>query len=494
MTIRRKFFNAGLTLSAGQVFSQGLSVVRNILIARLILTEADFGIASTLILVVGINELLSNLAINTLVLQDKAGDDLRFMSVSHFVAAMRGFFGSLTFLVFAYPLALLFGAEEASWSFFSLAAIPLLRGFFHYDIFRFQRHFLFFPAVIQEAFSQLVALLVCVPLLTVFRDYSAVLYILIIQAAAATFFSHLVAKYPYRWAHDREVERRILSFGIPLLFCNIFMFVITQGERLAIGSASRVFDAARYSMEDMASFSAAVMIASLVPQLLSRVFSGLFMPALSREEGGNFIRRNAICVQVSVLAAGTFVIPLIVFSREIILIVYGGRYSGAGNIVACVAFAQGLSTLRVGANVALLARGYTWDAFINNVWRSLTLPGILLVTAVGLPVAWIAIPSIIGESVSIIALASQTRKRCSIPMFDLLKPFALLFCSLGTATLFPLFWSHGSLSLGYFAAGTVVWIGFVCAWMVLFRAGASSICRLLNFPVFRSGDSAGVGS
>lgn len=486
VTIRRKFLKGGLILSAGQVLSQGMSVIRNILIARLIVTEADFGIASTLILVVGLNEMLSNIATNTLILQDKDGDDLQFVNVIHFASAMRGLFGSITFLVFAYPMAFLFGVKEASWAFVGLAAVPLLRGLIHHDIYRFQRHFLFFPAAIQETLGQLVTLLVCVPLLQIFRDYSAVLYILIIQTAAATLFSHLVAEYPYRWAHNRDIERRILSFGIPLLFNGIFMFGIMQGERFAIGSSGRVFDAARYSMEDMAAYSAAVMIASLVPQFLSRVFGGLFMPALSGEEGNSFIRRNSLCIHACVLSAGLVAIPLIVFSHEIIRIVYGGRYSNAGNIVACVAFAQALYMLRVGGNVALLARGYTWDAFINNLWRSITLPGILMVTAAGLPLVWIAIPAIVGESVAIIALAGQTWKRCSIPVSDLLKPFTLLFCGLAAASLFPLFWSHEPQSLVHFAAGFMVWGGFLCTWIVLFPSGFSSVRKLLNFSANRS--------
>ena len=69
MTLREKLLKGGMTLVVGQIVSQGLAAVRNILIARMILSEYDYGIASTMIMIISLIDALSNLGTNLLVIQ-----------------------------------------------------------------------------------------------------------------------------------------------------------------------------------------------------------------------------------------------------------------------------------------------------------------------------------------------------------------------------------------------------------------------------------------
>ena len=467
-------------LIAGQVISQGTSVFRNILIARLILTEADFGIASTLILIVSMSEMLSNLAINAFVVQDKDGDQPHFLSVVHFVTAVRSLVVTLVILLFASPLAKMFGIPQATWALSLLAVIPSLRGINHLDVFRFQRNHSFLPAVAQECISQLVALAFCVPMFWYVNDYSAVIFLLILQTAIVMLVSHAVAKTPYRWARDPNIERRLFAFGLPLMMGGVMVFLIFQGERFVIGSAGRLFPGAVYSLDDMAAYSAAYMVAAASPFFFSRVLTNLFMPLLAHGDEREFLRNNTICVQLSTLIGGAVMIPIIIGSGTIVRLVFGDRYSLAGPLLTLIAVEQALRILRMGAMIALNARGYTWETFFSDALRSSVFPGIVLVAVIGLPLDWIPVPAIAGELIAISALSWQLSKRCGIPPAQTLGQLALLVVGLGATHILRFMSGGQEESWWYFLLGFGVWLGFILIWAAFCTTTVEILLRLIS--------------
>jgi O-antigen/teichoic acid export membrane protein len=488
---QRRFLRSGAVLIAGQVISQGTSVLRNIVIARLILTEADFGIASTLILIVAMSEMLSNLAINAFVVQDKDGDEPHFLSVVHFVTAVRAIVGASVLFFFASPLAKMFGIPQATWALSSLALIPLLRGVNHLDIYRFQRKHSFLPGVVQECASQVLTLAYCFPMFRYVNDYSAVIFLLILQTAIVTLVSHAVSTTPYRWARDPLIEKRLFAFGLPLMMGGIMVFLIFQGERFVIGSAGRLFPGADYSLDDMAAYSAAYMVAAASPFFFSRVLANLFMPILAHGDEREFLHYNTICVQLSTLIGGAVMIPIIIGSGTIVRLIFGDRYSLAGPLLTLIAVEQALRILRMGAMVALNARGYTWETFFSDALRSSVFPGIVLVAFVGLPLVWIPVPAIAGELIAISALSWQLSKRCSIPPANTLGPLALLVTGLGAAHVLR-FLFGGKEELWYFVLGFGVWIGFFLIWGAFCTTTVGIILRFISGHIRKRVSAASV--
>lgn len=480
MSLLRKIFYGGLIISAGQVVSQVLASARNVLIGRWIVSEAEMGIATTLILVVSFSDMLTNIGTHTLVVQDSEGGDPGFLKVAHFSAFVRGMVGAVLSVVLAYPVALAFGIPDATWAFAALGFIPFIRGFFHFELYQIQREHTFLPSVFQEASGQMITLIVCVPILVLFRDYSAVLYLLIFQTAIMTVLSHVVAKQPYRWARNPEIERRVLAFGVPLMLNGIVFFLITQGERIAIGSSRQLFPGAHYTMEDMAAFSVAFMVASLVTQFLARVLSGMFMPLLARNDQGRFLDHSAICTQSHAFGGGMIAIPFIIYGDTIIDVLYNGRYSASGTVLIATAATQALLMLRSGANLAMMSRGHTWDAFTNSLWRVTGFAGSFAVAAMGLSLPWIAVPGVVGELIAIVVLSRQLNKRCGTRQIDTLRPLFLLLVGLGMATALRLFGAEQNRSLSYAAIGLLCWMGFAVMWCSMFSQNSQLIRDLIS--------------
>ena len=70
MSLGKRIFQGGVKIGLGQVFSQGCSFLRNVIVARLI-TPADFGIAATFAMTLSLVEMVSNLAAEKLLVQSR---------------------------------------------------------------------------------------------------------------------------------------------------------------------------------------------------------------------------------------------------------------------------------------------------------------------------------------------------------------------------------------------------------------------------------------
>ena len=484
MSVRKKLNRGGITLILGQVMSQGLAALRNILIARMILTEKDYGIAQPMIMIVALIETLSNLGSNLLVIQHADGDDLHFLSVVHSVSTFRSVVSGMVIVAISYPAACLFGNQQAAWGYALLALVPVLKGLTHHDLYRFQRHFAYGPITIQEVLSQVLTIAAWFVLNWWRRDYASVVYLLILQAAISTILSHVIAQYPYRWSRDLAKVRYVLELGLPSMYNGISLFLVYQSERLIISSASRFFPAAQYDMEDVASFSAAMQIASMASMFLTRVTTALFMPLLSRMDE-HFLHRYRLTIQASAVIAGLATIPLILFSGPIVQVVYRGRYSAAAAIISFAACGQAFLTLRTAGHAGLLAQGLFWDCFYNNLWRSIAIPLVILLAAFGFPVAFIAYPAMLAEVIALIASASTIHRRFGIAHHDILSPIAYLVCGLGSAY-FLGFYCNFFQQTFYWSLAISLWVGFGFTGIFIFPHLFAEVFRSARSLNYRS--------
>ena len=68
MSLRKRILAGFSILAGGQILAQSFALVRNVIIARLISPD-DFGIAATFVITVSLFEMISNLAVDQLLVQ-----------------------------------------------------------------------------------------------------------------------------------------------------------------------------------------------------------------------------------------------------------------------------------------------------------------------------------------------------------------------------------------------------------------------------------------
>lgn len=193
MTIKETAIKGTFFLGAGRMMDRVLQLLRNIIVARLVSPE-DFGIAALFVMTISFLEMFSNLAVDTLLIQSPHGEKSRFQQTSQLMTAVRGLGIALMLLLFAGPVARLFDIPAATWAFRLLAVVPLIRGLAHQDMSRFQRQLNFKPVLVTDISSQLISASLAWPLAAWLGDYSAILYLILVQTLARTLISHIVAE------------------------------------------------------------------------------------------------------------------------------------------------------------------------------------------------------------------------------------------------------------------------------------------------------------
>jgi O-antigen/teichoic acid export membrane protein len=453
-----------LLVVSGNAFGSLLSLVRNLLIARLISPE-NYGIASTFAISMSIVEMLSYLGLNQLMVVDKDGDDPHFQAAMQGFQVMRGTFSSIVLFLIAQPYAAFLGVEEVAWAYQVIALIPLINGLQHYDPHRLKRHMNFRPTVMANALPPLASVLSVWPLAMIFGDYRIMLVALFVQAVAMVALSHLTAERPYRLALDRGLMARAVRFGWPLLLNGMLMFFVFNGERLIVGR--------ELGMGQLAFFSMCFTLTLTPTLVLANSCQTFFLPQLSAatERTEDFQRLSVATMETSLVIAMLLVLGGSLVGGPLAYLLVGPKYLAILGILVPMSVVQALRVAKTGSSVVALSKGLSGNAMIGNLMRVASLPlswWVAIRTGEVMPILWIAMAAeLLGYALSMVLAARRTGVRlgplalpaglsgftCMVALFDASyhPPQPELWAHLHTAQIavaasgLAALWSMGSL-------------------------------------------------
>lgn len=397
-SLGRRIARQGSLLFAGHAAAQALSFLRNALIGHA-LSMGDFGIAATITLTLQLMETLSDLGTDRLIVQARDGNDETFVATAHSTIAARGIVTAILVYLAAHPVARFFSIPEAAWALQLAALVPLLKGFQHLDYRRAQRRLDNTPQLLLEVVPQAVALLATIPLVVHFGNYAVALWLAVIQAAAAVAISHVLAERTYRLAADRTLLKRFIAFGWPIWLSAFPLVAVYQGDRIIIGRL--------LGMEDLAAFSAAVMI-TMVPGLVAaKVGHALMLPLLAavRDDGAAFTRRFGRLADATALAAALYLVLFVAAGGAILPLAFGPNYAGLGAVVGWLAAMWSLRMMQALPGMALMALGITRPFLDAGLIRALALLLSLHAAMAGMGLPAIAAAGVAGELASLLYVA-----------------------------------------------------------------------------------------
>ena len=459
--------HGALKLGLGQVTTQVCTFVRSVIIARLI-SPADYGIAAVFATVFVLLEQVSNLGADKLLIQAKDGDDPGFQKATQLMMLGRGLSNATVLFVLARPFSRLFGAPEAEWAFRCLALLPLARAFIHLDINRLQRHLRFGPAVLVDVGANVLAVLAALPLALWFRNYWAMLWVLVVQQGSISLGSQLVAERRYGLSWNGQYARRMFHFGWPLLINGLLLYGIMEGDRMVIGSAKRFFANSTFTLTDLGIYSVAFAISYAPATLIINVAGSLFLPILSRlkESRSEFERNYFRYLNSASLLAAMTAIPFIVGGGWVVSFVYGQKYAGAAGFIGWLGAMWGVRIIRTIPTLAAVALGDTKTSMVSNIVRSLALLGMVLAAARGAGLVWISISGFCGESLALGIVLWRLKRLHAIPFTGCFRPLAvsglgMMLASAVSAARVETLGAVGAL------LGSVVVLAVMCLAMVL---------------------------
>ena len=400
MHVYRKILKGASFLSASEAVSQGCSLVRNIILARF-LAKADFGVAALLGMILTLFEMSSKMALGQQVVQSKHGDDPGFVASVHFTQFATGTLSALLILVFAWPLAHVFSGPQYLISIMMLALIPFVTSLNNLDVYRRTRHLSFGPLVLADVVPQVVTTLAAWPLAVMFRDYRAVLYLLLGKAFLSASMTHLLAERVFSLRFNSYWLGESLKFGWPLLLSGFIQFGNFQGDSMVVGAA--------YTMSQLGEYSVALTIAMALSVTIAKIGGSVGLPLLAEVQSDvpRFTCRYSQYAQAMALIGCTAMLGMLFCGEQFVVLLFGAKYSGIGVLACWLTAAQALRIIRGAAVTAAMAKGDTVNNLVSSSWR---LSGLLLAIGVGLvkgSLVWFAVAAFVGEVVALAATVAR---------------------------------------------------------------------------------------
>lgn len=470
---QRRLVSGGVWLSAGNGFAAILGFLRNIAIARLVSVE-DFGVVVLLALTLSALETISNLAIDRLLVQAPDGNDEHLQATAHAIQVVRGVIGGVVVFTTAALIALLFKIPHAAWAFQALALAPVIRSIAHLDSIRVQRELHFQPTFWVLTLPPLLSLVLAIPLAYWLRDYSAIVWATLGQSLAHTAATHLLAERPYRWAWDRAVATRILSFGWPLLANGLLMFVIFQGDKALVAVA--------FNTETVGWYGAAFMLSMAPAMMITSVMQSLLLPLLSRAQNlpDEFSRRYEQTVQACLGAGLLLAVLFCVLGPQLLTAFFGESFRPGADVVVLLGLAQGIRVAKAGQFVCSVALAYTKDPLFGNLARGAAFMVAIWLVGIGFGPLAVAAVGVLGEIAAYIIAATLLVRR-GYPTASWHFPQLVVFLMLTAASV-----ALGMLLKEFFSA--LAHFVLAIAWMtvvVAFFAAVSPAMRNVLGQLFK---------
>jgi len=447
------FYSAALILS-GNAAASVLTLARNLVLARLV-PVADYGIASTVALVVAAVEMVTALGLQQQIVQARHGDDARFQAALQGFQLLRGVLAGIALALIAGPMADLLGVPEAAAGYRLLGLVPILNALQHFDIHRLNRHNRFAPLILTGTLPAALSFAAIFPLALWLGDWRAMLWATLFHAAASTVISHLVAERPFRIAFDKEVTAQAMRFGWPILANAVLMFIVFQADRLVVGHYR--------AMEALAIFSMGVTL-TLTPSLvLARSAQTLLLPRLSAATGERFddLARATVAAHLAVAVAMASVAALA--GPFVVHLLLGPAYAPLAALIAPLGAVQALRFAKVAPGIPALARARTQISLWGNLPRVVAFGISWAQVAAGAGIEVIILWALVGEAVG--AVLSFVLAFPDRPLAEARRalPAALLLALALPAAILPLWrgpapWTEPDMVIALLCLPAAAWL------------------------------------
>lgn len=440
--------SAAVYILAGQGAGQILAIVRNVVVARLI-SPFDFGIAAAIAATLSVLEMASDVSLEKLIIQAQDGDDPVLQGVCHTLMLIRGLVLSALLFLAAPFVAEFFSVPEAVSTFQCLALAPLVRGFSHLDVKRFQRELQFRAdtdtVVLAQAFGVLAAIVGAMWL----GDYRAMLVAILVQSAILTAGSHLRAERAYRLAWDEVIVSRSLVFAWPLMANGIVIAISGQMDRFLVGGMLGV--------EPLAIYAVALLLVTSPTLIATKLVGALALPILSKlqHERDKFFEEYRRVGAVIFLSALPIFIPLAFLGAELVELLFGSAYALPGGLIPWLSLGLGLRYVRGWPVVASLARGDSKNILAVNVVRIAGVAAGYVAINQGAGIVGMAAGLVLGEVLAYVSGVMRQNRKSQMPLWTGTGLFAVFFICCSVPVLFAGQIVELGLSLSILAAA--VW-------------------------------------
>lgn len=337
----------------------------NLILTRLLVPEAFGLMALVSVLMTGL-AMFSDVGITATAVQNRRGDDRRFLDTVWTLQVLRGGLLYLFAVALAPVMARVYGEPELQRLIWVAGLTAVVAGFNSISLISLQRHLRIGKLAAIEVGGQAVGGVATIVWGLLEPSVWALVWGGLIGSVGKLVLSHVASRdHRPRFAWERESLHEVLAFGKWIFISTILFFLAGQADRLIFG---RLFSVAMLGV-----FSIAVTFATIPTQVVWRIGNAVLFPALSRR---NETRGNAEGMGPAYRRAG---VPLLVAGAlpvaclagaapELIEILYDDRYLAAGWMLQLLAIGTWIQIPQAASGAVVLALGSPrWLAIANAV-------------------------------------------------------------------------------------------------------------------------------
>jgi len=372
---RRASLGAGWVLS-GHATSQVLRLGSNLVLTRLLFPEA-FGLMALVQVFLAGLQMFSDVGIRASIVQNKRGEDQRFVNTAWTIQVFRGLVLWLVCIAAARPFASFYGEPQLA-SLVPVAGLTaLLSGFNSTKLATADRKLRFARVTLIEIGAQITAIVVMVSWAVIWPSVWALVAGGIVRVAAMLIASHaLIPGEKNRFCWDRNSTRDIIKFGRWIFLTTVVAYLLQQGDKLVIAKL--------ISAEMLGVYAIAVLWSRLAVELGLKVGSRVAFPALA-EVANNRRERLRQAYKRARIIYFTSLLPITwtmaVFGDVLVNMLYDERYSDAGWMIRLLAPGFAGAVISGLRGSVLKGVGDSFSPMVAQVCR-----GVLL--AIGIAVGW----------------------------------------------------------------------------------------------------------
>lgn len=303
----------------GKGGSHIIRLAGNLILTRILFPEA-FGLMATANIVLVMAELFSDTGVKTAIIQNPRGAEPAFLNTVWVINIVRGIILSSFIVAIAWPLSAFYNQPVLMNLFFIMGISHFISGFENPALPLLIKNFKVEKQVKMELITQFVALTTTV----MFAYYMQSVYALAIGYSFSVLYrliaTYFAVRFRPRFVWDRETGKEIFNFGKYVFINTLITVTVYQLDILLIG---KILD-----MTTLSYYNIGKNLGILVFTFCSQVVSQSYLPAVSSVQ--NDILRVQRIFKRTITFFLTISIPIslimIIFSRDIIQIMYDPRY------------------------------------------------------------------------------------------------------------------------------------------------------------------------
>jgi O-antigen/teichoic acid export membrane protein len=350
----------GSAFTAGAyVITQGLRLVSNLILTRLLFPEA-FGVMALVSVVLVGMVMFSDVGVSASISQHKRGDDEGFLNTAYAIHVFRGTMLWLVTCAIAWPLAQFYHAPQLA-SLLPVAGVTLLiAGFNPTRIDTATRHLLLGKVTLLDLIAQVIGIVAMVVLAILFQSVWSLVIGAIIGSAAKLVLMEVYLPGPRNRFHwERAAGHDLVHFGKWIFLSTACGFLLSQGDKAIFGHY--------LSLDQLGIYNIGYFLASF-PLMLARAVNSRIMIPLYRDHPPSGSAQDFAKMRKLrwLLSGGSLVMlgVLALIGPVLVGFLYDPRYVAAGAIVVAVALIQMPETIAITYDQSALAagdsRGYFW--------------------------------------------------------------------------------------------------------------------------------------